>query len=250
MRTHQSTNRSAERMLDILDYVSTGEHASLAEIAQAAQLPKSTTFRLLQTLEERRYLARDESTKRFSLGLKIGALVEGYTGGRFELLRCAATEALRALNQKHNEAVRLFVRDGGFKFCIEAMESTRVVRHVVRIGERSAFSGAAGKVLLAHMPLSERLYFLTDCEQETQIEKIRNDGYAMSIDEGEEGRFELAAPIFTEVGRFVAAVSLSGYAMRFFSGDMEEKIKDTIACGTAISEGLMSLRENQKREEN
>jgi len=239
MISNQPVNRSAERMLDILECLSSGKSVSLVEVAQAVQLPKSTAFRLLQTLEERRYLVRDESTKLFSLGSKVGELVEGYYGGRFDLLRCAATRSLIELSEKYNEAVRLFVRDGGFKLCIEAIESTREVRHIVTVGERhDLIRGAAGKVLLAHMPLPERLSVAEGYELEKQLEKVREDGYAISVGEREESLVGIAAPIFASTGEVIAAVSLSGPSARFLTEDISEKIKDTVACGTAIQEKL------------
>lgn len=239
MPPRQPVNRSAGRMLDILECFSSGKSVSLMEIAQIVELPKSTTFRMLQTLEERHFLVRDESTKLFSLGSKIGELVGGYYGGRYDLLRCAATHSLMKLSEKYNEAVRLFVRDGGFKLCIEAIESTREVRHIVKVGERhDLLRGAAGKVLLAYMPMPERLYVAEGYELEQQLEKMKEDGYAMSVGEREESLVGIAAPVFASSGEVVAAVSLSGPSARFLTEDIAEKIKDTVTSGVAISEKL------------
>ena len=249
MRSSQPVNRSAERMLDVLECFSLGQSVSLAEIAQIVQLPKSTAFRLLQTLEERCYLVRDESTKLFSLGSKVGELVAGYYGGRFDLLRCAAMRSLIELNKKYNEAVRLFVRDGGFKLCIDVIESTREVRHIVTVGERhDLIRGAAGRVLLAHMPMPQRLYIAEGDELEQQLEKVQEDGYAMSVGEREESLVGIAAPIFTSSGEVIAAVSLSGPSARFLTEEMGEKIKDTVNCGLAISEKLARFDHKESKE--
>ena len=236
MPTRQSTNRSAERMLDILDCFMSEDNLMLMEIAKEVDLPISTAYRLVQTLEERGLLKRDNDSKRFSLGGKVGDLLEAYTGGRFDLLRCAATRPMEALCGKYNESVRLFVRDGGYKLCVEAVESTRDLRHLVRIGERhNLIRGAAGRVILAHMPLPQRQAILEDDSLDAKIAKALSDGYAVSYGEREEGLVGIAAPIFSGPGRLAAAVSMSGPTYRFAEDALSSKIRDTVNCAEQIT---------------
>jgi len=243
MPTRQSTNRSAERMLDILDCFMADDRLMLMEIAKEAELPVSTAYRLVQTLEERKFLKRDDSSKRFSLGEKVGDLLQVYTGGRFDLLRCAAMRPMEALSGKHNETARLFVRDGGYKLCIEAVESTRDLRHIVRIGERhDLVRGAAGKVLLAHMPAPQRQAILEERNLDAKIEEILSGGYAVSYGEREEGLVGIAAPIFAGQSQLVAAVSMSGPISRFMEEALPDKIRDTVACAERITGKLAKYR--------
>ena len=236
MPTRQTTNRSAERMLDILDCLISEGDLMLMEIAKEVELPVSTTYRLVQTLEERGLLKRDCDSKRFSLGERVGDLIEAYTGGRFDLLRCAATYPMEVLSGKYNESVRLFVRDGGYKLCVEVVESTRDLRHIVRVGERHNLErGAAGKVILAHMPVPQRQAILEDDSLGVSIAKVLSDGYAVSYGEREEGLVGIAAPIFLGSGQLIAAVSISGPTYRFMEDALASKIQDTIDCAQQIT---------------
>jgi len=239
MPTRQSTNRSAERMLDILDCFMSEDRLMLMEIAKEVELPVSTAYRLVQTLEERKFLKRDGSSKRFSLGEKIGDLLEAYTGGRFDLLRCAAMRPMEDLSGKHNETVRLFVRDGGYKLCVEAVESTRDLRHIVKTGERhNLIRGAAGKVLLAYMPDPQRQAIVENENLDDSIEKVLVNGYAVSFGEREEGLVGIAAPIFFGMDRMIATVSLSGPISRFAEEMLPAKIQDTLDCAGQITDKL------------
>lgn len=247
MPTRQTTNRSAERMLDILDCFMSEDNLMLMEIAREVELPVSTAYRLVQTLEKRGFLKRDGGSKRFSLGEKVGELLGAYTGGRFDLLRCAATRPMEALSGKYNETARLFVRDGGYKLCVEAVESTRDLRHIVRIGERhNLVKGAAGKVLLAYMPLTQRQAVLDGANLDDKIEKILTDGYAVSLGEREDGLVGIAAPVFFGSGRLVAAVSLSGPTSRFMDEALPGKIQDTVYCAEQIAVELTKHRRDKE----
>jgi len=250
MSTAPSPNRSAERMLDILDCFRIRDNMMLVEIAKSAGLPISTTSRLVQTLEERGFLARDKSSKQFSLGGKVAELATAYTGGRFDLLRCVAAAPMEGLGRKHNETVRLFIRDGGHKLCIETVECDREVRHMLKVGERhDLFRGAVGLVLLAHMPALQRRSLLdgAGADIHEQIEKAITDGYAMSVGEREVGVVAISVPIFSAPGHVAAALALVGPSTRFLDGQITEKIQDTVACGLAISDKLMGTAVDEYR---
>ena len=243
MPTRQSTNRSVERALDILDCFVSGDKLMLTEIAKEVELPVSTTYRLVRALEDRRLLKRGDDSRQFSLGEKIGDLLYAYVGGRFDLLRCAAMHSMEALSVKYNETVRLFVRDGGYKLCIEAVESTRDLRHIVKIGERhDLLRGAAGKVLLAYMPQTQRQAVLNGQNLDGNTNKVLSDGYAVSFGEREEGLAGIAAPIFFGAQQVIATVSLSGPAARFTQEMLPQKIADTLSCARQITKNMTELQ--------
>lgn len=242
MPDSKSTLSSAERMFDVLDCFLYEGDWMLTELSQKLNLPTTTTFRLLQTLEGRGFVERIEGTKRFTLGKKLGEFNGAYISGRFDLLRCAAIRPMEFLSKKHNETVRLFVRDGGQKLCIEAVESTQDIRHIVNIGERhDLIRGAAGKLLFAYMPAPQRQALLgeTDSELNEKIERAYVDGYAVSIGERDEGLSAVSAPIFSAPEHLIAVISLSGPTYRFSPEYIGEKIKDTIECADKISNTLM-----------
>lgn len=67
------------KALDILDALrSSGDEMRLSEIARAAGLDVSTTFRLLRTFEQRGYLLRDVQTRKYRLCLGYRSYRVGY----------------------------------------------------------------------------------------------------------------------------------------------------------------------------
>ena len=91
-------------------------------------------------------------------------------------------------------------------------------------------------MILAYMTPQERKKILGDISVDEKIlQEIKENGYAKSNGEREEGLFGIVIPIFGERGRLVAAVSLSGPTVRFENGGFEEKKQAIIRMGENIS---------------
>ena len=86
---------------------------------------------------------------------------------------------------------------------------------------------SSGKVLLAHLPapaIDARLAAplerftprtVTDVKAlRAELERVRADGYARTVEELEEGLNAVAAPVFADNGQVVAAISVSGPSFR------------------------------------
>lgn len=70
--------KSLEKSLDVLDiFVECNTGLTLKEIAARTDLNTSTAFRIVNTLERRQYLTRNEASKQYRLGPK--ALALGYS---------------------------------------------------------------------------------------------------------------------------------------------------------------------------
>src|SRR5690554_3683148 len=103
--------RAVDRVCDILDILAnTTDGVSLTEVAEGADLPKSSTFRYLTALEARRYVMRDPASGTFRLGLAFRPqntrAVERLTG--------LAQPALDKLRDHLGETTNLGVLDGAF----------------------------------------------------------------------------------------------------------------------------------------
>jgi len=238
-----SPTRSVERALEILECFLKKDELILLEIAEQTNLSPSTVLRIISTLEDKNFVKRDIKTKKYSLGSKIYQLAEMASNNTYAMLKKVAYKHMLELSNKYNENVRLFVPDGVSKLCIEAVESTRELRQVIKVGERhDLVHGAAGKILLAFMSADERSrLFHEDPYDEKVYEKVREAGYALSIGEREEGLVGIAAPIIDEPRKLIAALSLSGPAIRFVNEDMTDKINDTIKTAAAITAEISSM---------
>lgn len=225
----KGTVRAVERALDILlCFSGTDTELGLSDIAKRIGLHKSTVHRLLASLESKGFVRRHPTTEKYRLGWSVLELVSNIN--RSDDLSSVVRPEMTRLRDLLGETTSLYVRAGMERIRIQAVESTQPVRRVADIGKRlPLYVGASGKVLLAYAeePLHE---FLSDPslpadlnreEFAKAIQAVRDQGYAVSIEERELGAAAVAAPIFSRAGQIVAALSVSGPADRFTSDAVE-----------------------------
>lgn len=244
MSKKQSTTRSVDRALDILQcFLYHGKNLSLMEISNATNLSSSTVHRIISALQDKGFVERNEDDKKYSLGYKIAELGKLCNVNLNNSVKDIAKPYMMDLSNKYNEDVRIFIVDGHYKLCIESIESTRSLRHIMNVGDKHIlFKGAAGKVLLAYMDKSYRESVLKDTIITGEVlQKIKDKGYALSIGEKEEGLVGIAAPIFDINQNVIAAVSLSGPSTRFINEEIDDKIVDTISTAKKISEAYSRI---------
>src|SRR5688500_14509329 len=124
--------RAVQRALDVLDALAESpEGRTLAQLAEAANLPKSSIFRYLATLEARGYVERDGERGRFRVGRRLVTL----HSRRLELLAHAARPHLDELRDRFQETVNLGVLDGGRVTYLQIVESPQAMRFAAREGD-------------------------------------------------------------------------------------------------------------------
>lgn len=232
--------RTLERGLDVLDLFCHGANRlSLTEIAAQINLTPSTTSRILYTLQLRGYLSRDEETKKFVIGSQALRLTTS-SFRTFDLRKIAAP-ILHKLHEQYNESLSLYIVLDGHRVCIDRIETTHALRHVVSIGDRLPLTrGAGGKVLLAWMPEKERMDILaTDSSvSASELETIRKQGFALSLGERDPGVSAVAAPVFDASGHLQCALALAGPFSRLSRSDLEKMTPDIVTAANQISAAL------------
>lgn len=217
--------RSVTRVLDILDLLrQRSEGATLAQLATATDMPRSSVFRYLATLEARGYVERENGTGTFQLG---PAFLSSYVR-HLQLLAQRARPILEELRDRFEETVNLAIFEGTGVVYLEIVESRRGTRFAARQGDREPIhSTALGKaiatllddddiraILTAEGMPARTDHTITDPDQFiATIHHSRSVGYAMDDRENEVDGRCVAVPI---VGLgFPAALSLSAPASRF-----------------------------------
>jgi IclR family transcriptional regulator, acetate operon repressor len=72
---------SVERALAILEFVDRSKRGwTMSELSRKLEMPKSTTHKLVATLERLGYLRKDSSTRSYILTLKVCGLGHGLIG--------------------------------------------------------------------------------------------------------------------------------------------------------------------------
>ncbi len=233
MRTleeEKSTVRAVDRALDILLCFTQESELGLSEIAKRISLHKSTVHRLIGSLEGKGFLIRNPETEKYRLGYRILELSANLTqSDDISIVFLPEMERLRDLV---GETISLYVRDGMERIRIQAVQSNQPIRRVAPIGARMPLTvGASSKLLVAYEDEETQNKILRETiwpetvEREQflfQLEQIRKQGYATSVEEREAGAAAVSAPIFNRKGKVIAALSVSGPSNRLTPEKMQE----------------------------
>ncbi|MEO7653717.1 MAG: IclR family transcriptional regulator [Bryobacteraceae bacterium] len=145
--------QSLTRGLSVLEAFRNSEELSLNELTARAGLPKTTVFRILQTLEKLGYLDGATDSK-YRLGIRI--LNIGRDGHAKHLLRQTAQPHLQSLQSTLGETVNLGVLEGVEVLYLQVLESRSSLRVVERPGSCSPLHASAmGKCQIAYLPEAE-----------------------------------------------------------------------------------------------
>lgn len=244
-------NQSVSKALQLLQLFIEEEELTLHEISVRANMPKSTAYRLLTTLESHQFLYKTKETKhdsRYQLGLKLleyGQLV----ADRLEL-RGIALPYMEQLANKINEAIHLVVINKDVATYIEKVDSTRALRLNTRIGKSSPLHiGSGPKLLLAFLPEEKQTSILqkplhlhgkeVDKNQlHNQLVKIKKQGFAYSIGEQDANTTGISYPIYNYESNVVAALAVSGLSTYYEGENLQEIKKQASATAQAISRKL------------
>jgi len=228
MEEQKSTVRAVERALDILLCFTDAKELGLSEIASRISLHKSTVHRLLASLEAKGFVVRDMQTEKYRLGFRIWELSANMNQADDPaVLLLPEMEKLRDML---GETISLYVRDGNERIRIQAVQSNEPIRRVAPVGARMPLAvGASSKVLVAYENEEVRNKIMNDphwpdwvdrAAFRDQLEQIRRDGYATSLEEREVGAAAVSAPIFNRQGKVVAALAVSGPSNRMTAETM------------------------------
>jgi len=236
------TVQAIERGCRILDHLSEGKQSySIQNLSLDLNLPKPTIHRILSTLRQFGLVAQDEISKEYHLGFRLVEL--GYTVLDQIDLRKIAEPFLTKLANRAEETVHLVILDQGeivYLDKVEKISDPKSLRMVSRIGMRNyAHSCAVGKVLLAFLSDSERDEIIAQKglprmtkntivnlgQLKKHLADVRAQGYAIDDEENEEGIRCIAAPVMSDRGNVIAAISISGPTVRMTEKRIHHKLK-------------------------
>lgn len=214
--------RSIERALDLLLAIEKAERPlGLTELARATGIHKATVQRIAGVLERRCFIQKEQG--RYQLGAGIVPLARAFLTGNS--LTRAALPLLEQLALVSGETASLFVRQGFDRVVVQRVDSPHPLRYNIRIGQRLPLHvGASGLVLAAAMPegeLQQLLNRLGEIRLATgdiltremlhqKIERVRQQGFAVSQEEREIGVTSVAAPVVLSGRGTAAAIAVTG----------------------------------------
>jgi DNA-binding IclR family transcriptional regulator len=215
--------RSIEKAFRVLSAFGAGRPTlSLSQVAEAAELDKSSAQRFTHTLERLGYLRKDPDTRRFELTTR--ALDLGYHYTRASPIVDHAMPYLLDLSRNTEEAISLTVLDGAEIVYVARFMSRRMVSGNVIVGTRlPAYCTAPGRAMLACLPQSQARGLLASSERKAytphttwrmpelmaSLADVISRRYAVAVEEIFPNDISLGAAITGARGEPVGAVSLS-----------------------------------------
>jgi DNA-binding IclR family transcriptional regulator len=239
----RSIDRAGEMLARLLD---SDAPMSLRDLAEAADLPKSTASRLLTALE--RHGLVHQAGERGKLEPGPAILRFAHRGGVERHLVELAQGALEALSESSQETVNLSVPTPNGVDHLAQVHGRHFLGAGQWVGRRVDYHCTAnGKIFLAfgaaELPPGELArttpHTLVDrAALDRQLHIVRREGFATTVDELEVGLSALAAPVRGPAGDVIAALSISGPTLRLTRERMAELAPVLLKEADALSARL------------
>jgi len=213
----------------------------LSELARALQMPRSTVFRLVHTLEQLKYLEHHPQRKTYQLGNRVLNLGFEYLASK-ELIE-VARPFLTTLNEQTGCSVHLGVLDEREVVYLLRIAGRQHLASNVGVGTRfPAHATTMGRILLSELSLQEleQMYQGMVLEQVTEqtvtsieelhqlLYKERERGYTLSLSAFEAGVVSVGTGSRDASGKIIAAINITGPETVFDRNALEGKIKDQV----------------------
>ncbi len=247
----QSIDRAGEMLARLLD---SDEPMSLRDLAEAADLPKSTASRLITALE--RHGLVHQAGERGKLEPGPAILRFAHRGGVERHLVELSHPALEAVAAASGETVNLSVPTRNGVDHLAQVDGRHFLGAGQWVGRRVDYHCTAnGKVFLAfgaaEIPPGPLARFTTDTvvdrpAHEEVLEHVRRGGWATAVDELEDGLSALAAPVRGPTGEVIAALGISGPTLRLTGPRVAELAPILVREATAIEGRLGKHRPGER----
>ena len=248
---NKDLNLSVIKAFKLLDvYLDNKQEWGVRELAKKTGYNKTTTYRLLSTLESLNIVQKNDDDK-YILGLKLFEL--GNSVSVYKSLRNYSRIPLENIAKDIKETVHFGVLSNGQVLYLNKAESPLGLKVSTQIGSyQHAYCTAIGKVLLAFSPPNQISDYLKQVKLEActsntitssealliELEQIREKEYALDMEELELGLICIAIPVFNKNKEIVAGISVSGPSSRFKSENIQSYLS-IIKKGAFEIEGLI-----------
>lgn len=207
---------------------------SVSQISQRTGIPRAAVRRCLYTLSKLGFVYAEDG-KNFELRPRVLTLGHNWLGAT--PLASASQSVLRQLSQELNESCSMAVLDGDDILYIGRASASRIMTIDLHIGSRlPAGPTSMGRVLLSGLSdeqLEEYLARLTPFRYtrytlmtisaiREELERVREQGYAINDQELEIGLRSLAVPIISSEGQITAALNVGVHAAQISIDDLQK----------------------------
>lgn len=236
------------RVFSILTALGECKETSISDLSLRLAMPKATVYRFLQTMKMLGFVRQESETERYGLTMKMFEL--GTKSLQYLDLIEVASRQMEILSNKTSETIHLGVLADNEVIYIHKIDAKYNLGMYSKVGKRAPIHATAlGKALMAweNPERCEAIIAQMDfsrfrdntiansAEFIAELERTRQQCYALDHEEFEEHMVCMATPIFDHLNKVIAAVSISFAAFRFDSTKVAEYVAMIVAAGRAIS---------------
>lgn len=231
--------QSLARGLAVMAAMRTPGGDTLADLAARVGQPRATTRRTLLSLSALGYAATGPDPRHHRLLPSVFDL--GYTA----LSRLALDELIQPhlvdLAREVQDSASAAVLDGDHVRYIARTPITRVMSVDIAVGTRlPARATSLGRVLLADLSDGQ-----DDAQEDSVLDAVRRDGYALVDQELEEGLRSVAIPVRGRDRRPVAAINVARHASRGSVDDLRSTVVPALRRTVHAVESDLSVMTEQ-----
>jgi IclR family pca regulon transcriptional regulator len=212
--------QSLSRGLSVIRVLNGPQPLTLSEVARASGLSRAAARRFLLTLDQLGYV--QQSAGRFALTPRVLELGFAYLSALG--LPEVAQPHLERLVDDVRESSSISVLDGESVVYVARVPTRRIMNVTISVGTRfPAYATAMGRVLLSGLDVTSCAELLsrielrplahetitTRRELEVELDRVREQGYAIVDQELESGLRSVAAPIRDRREQVIAAINLA-----------------------------------------
>lgn len=258
MKQETRTIQSVQRALDIIECVAeAGRKVTLKYVSERLDMNINTARGLAQTLLVNGYLSKDAEQGTYSLGFEFYTKSTQLYDLQLKNIRDTAYPYMQKLTNSLNmtSCIQIcFYRE------IYTLETLAPKRSPYAYVPNSATNlplhvSASGKLLLAFLPEREQKKFLERHRSESEgegslslredfgaeLEEIQECGYALELNEMNEGISCIAAPIFNMHGQLIATISVVA-SSQVLDPVLKQATREVVRAGEMITDAVSMRR--------
>jgi DNA-binding IclR family transcriptional regulator len=240
--------QSVDRALEILEAIERSEEpVGVTEIARQLDLKVPTAHHLLQTLLEKRYVAQEDSTQRYRLGVKCAKLGTGYL--RAFRVPDAARPTIEDLALRvRGSVIVAAIEEGEMYYVARTVADELLSVNFQRPWTRIDYASACVRVILAYLPEKELGKYIEDHpirkgrhedirsrkDLDRMLSKVRKEGYLEYWRE-KNTVLAIAAPIRDYTGSVIASVGAGIPGVRFKKSELKMIVNEVRDAASKIS---------------
>jgi IclR family transcriptional regulator, KDG regulon repressor len=243
--------QSVDRALRLLELVANEPRPrTVRELAELTGYERTMTYRLLSTLEHRKFVERDPVTETYSLGIAATSL-SNPAAHNAALIRYSRPELERLMDDL-GQTISLGISQHGAGVVIDQIDPPNPIRLANNVNVPLPLHCTSnGKLILARMSDAELESFLrTPLEKRAprtitsptqlrrELVKVRAEGFAAAVDELVEGVTGVSVELTDDGGEFLATISLSGPTFQLPPDDFGRQAKRMHRAARAIAREL------------